>query len=109
MEKQFEKACKSLKITEEPIIIDSPELQAGQEWQTHHIVEEVQRYLRSKEGEGEIEIIFTYDKGGVTGNANNKKVREACSELQQQNQYLVDVMHLTTAECGMRWMGIFSM
>ena len=62
----MEKACRALGFTDPPVIIDSPDLQEGDNWDSGKVAEELKRYLRSKQGEDEIDMLITYDEYGIS-------------------------------------------
>ena len=106
-EKELEKACRLLGFTEPPVIIDHPDLQDGPDtnWDVNKTAEEIKKYLRSKQGDFEIDIIITFDEWGISYHPNHKAVHHACKLVHASDEHKIDLMTLRTVNIFRKYWG----
>ena len=102
-EKELEKACARLGLTEPPTIIDDPELQDGPDnnWAPALIAEYVVKHCKQREaldGEsGKIDIIVTFDQYGISYHPNHCAIFYGIEHMMKSNALLdIEVFTLTT-------------
>jgi N-acetylglucosaminylphosphatidylinositol deacetylase len=86
----LELSCKALGFAEVPIIINDPDLQDGpnQHWAPNLIQEQVERVLKTKAEDGEaINMIVTFDEGGISGHQNHIDVCNSIVQLFKSGKF----------------------
>ena len=110
-EKELELSCKRLGFTEAPTVIDDNDLQDGMDikWAPELVADYVTKWCKSKESidgsEGKIDMIITFDEGGVSGHTNHNAVYEGVKILMEKKMIDVEVMALTTVPLIRKYLG----
>mmetsp|Transcript_16041 Transcript_16041/g.20305 ORF Transcript_16041/g.20305 Transcript_16041/m.20305 type:complete len:304 (-) Transcript_16041:207-1118(-) len=112
-EKELEKSCARLGFTEPPMIIDDPELQDGMDvkWAPGLIADYVVKHCKQRESlDGEsakIDIIVTFDEGGVSGHPNHIAIFEGISHLMKHKLLAdIEIFTLTTVMLFRKYIAI---
>lgn len=88
-------------------MVDHPQLQdgMGSHWEPEVVAEQIDKYLRHKQGEQEINLIVTFDKGGISGHPNHIQTHLGVAKVFEQALFPVDVMTLTTVNFVRKYLG----
>ena len=113
-EKELEKSCANLKFTEEPLIIEDPDLQDGMQtqWPSEVVATHVKKYLTSKQKEGKsIDMIVTFDSFGVSNHPNHRAVHQGVSDLLERREICqkdgIELFTLTTVGLWRKYTAYF--
>ncbi|CDW86903.1 UNKNOWN [Stylonychia lemnae] len=107
-EKEFAASCKLLGI-EDYAVYDEPDLQFGEKefWESDRVADVITKHLTSRQGEGEIDFIITYDANGQTYHPNRMAVHRGISKVFEDRKFTLDVMTLRTVGKCKRYSAYF--
>ena len=94
-EKELHASAKFLGFQESEVI-DDPDLQDGMQshWDTQKVADTVSKYLRTKQGETEINFIVTFDEKGISSHPNHIAVHKGVARAFEEKQFVFDVLTL---------------
>ena len=74
-------------------------------WDPEKIKNHIHNYLRSKQGESEINFIVTFDERGISGHPNHIAVHKAVAKAFEEGQFMFDVLCLKTVNKCRKYIG----
>lgn len=111
-EKELELSCKRLGFKDSPTIINDNDLQDGMDikWAPELVADHIVRYCKQKEAidgeDGRIDIIITFDEGGVSGHTNHIAVWQGVCQIMEKRMIEVEVLTLGSVHLVRKYLGI---